>query len=168
MAVDERILDILRYAYMQEAKAAIFYEQLAERTPLPSVVKKLMDLARTEQHHQRCVEQWYSLATGKKLMCTLTGGELEGKSTFDESPMTVSEVLHMAIQAEKRAEAQYRSWSKTAETEEQRDILELMADQERDHVMVLTEERVGIEEAIQSLAGVTVPWDETDFLPEQV
>ena len=41
MAIDERLLDVLRFAYLQEVKAAVFYEQLAARTPEPLVSEKL-------------------------------------------------------------------------------------------------------------------------------
>ena len=158
MTLDENILDILRYAYMQEVRAAIFYERLAERTPLAHVSRKLAELAETEKHHQRCVAQWYEQAAGKKPMCTLSGGRIEGSGAFDASPVSLEEVMTMAIQAEKRAEGFYRKWAERAKTEQERDLLELMADQERDHVIVLTEERVAQAEPMLSLAGIVMPW----------
>ena len=162
MAIDERLLDVLRFAYLQEVKAAVFYEQLAARTPEPLVSEKLTGLARTEQHHQKCVEQWYRLATGRRLVGTIEGGELEGSAEFDKTPVSLDDVLDIAIRAEKQAEQFYRRWAAKAKTEEERDLLDLMATQERDHVMVLTEERVAAREAELCLAGVVNPLDETD------
>ncbi len=157
MSVSENILDILRRAYMQEVRAAIFYTELAGRTPIPHVSEKLLGMAHTEERHQKCVEQWYRLATGKKLLCTVSGGDLEGGARFDEAPLSIDKVMQMAIQAEKAAEGFYRRWAGRAQTEEERDLLELMADQEREHVMVLTEERVAMHDAQVSLAGVPRP-----------
>ena len=157
MASDERILDILRYAYMQEVKAAIFYEELAQRALPADVSEKLMALARAEQRHQKCCEQWHKLVTGKKLVVTLSGGALEGSAVFDQSPVSLEEVMDTAIQAERQAEGFYRRWSQRAKTDEERDLLELMADQEREHVMVLTEERVAMHDAEVLLAGVVKP-----------
>lgn len=161
MPVSESILNILRRAYMQEVRAAIFYAELAERTLIPHVSERLRNMARTEEHHQKCVEQWYRLATGKKLLCTVSGGDLEGGALFDEAPLSVDTVMHMAIQAEKAAEGFYRRWAGRAKTEEERDLLELMADQEREHVMALTEERVAMHDAQVSMAGVPMPAGET-------
>ncbi len=160
MPINENILNILRRAYLQEVRAAIFYEKLAERSPLPHVAEKLRKMAETERHHQKCVQQWYRLATGKKLMCAVSEGQLEGGARCDDAPLSLEEVLDIALQAEKAAEKFYRTWSERAQSEEERDLLELMADQEREHVMLLTEEKVALHDAEVSMEGLPDLLDE--------
>jgi len=160
MAPNQKIINILRYAYLQEVKATLFYERLAERAMLESAARKLRELTKTEQHHQELVGQWYETVTGKKLMMSVSSGYPEGGGcALLTDPMSLEEVLDLAIHFEKKAETFYRHWQARAKTEEEQDLLELLADEERDHVLVLTQEKVAIADQVIPVLDIQIPWD---------
>lgn len=160
MAPNQKIVNILRYAYLQEVKAALFYERLAERAMLESAARKLRELTKTEQHHQELVGQWYETVTGKKLMMSVSNGHPEGGAcALLTDPMSLEEVMDLAIHSEKKAETFYRHWQARAKTEEEQDLLELLADEERDHVLVLTQEKVAMADQVIPVLNIQVPWD---------
>ena len=160
MAPNQKIINILRYAYLQEVKGALFYERLAERAVLESAARKLQELRKTEQHHQELVGEWYQTVTGKQLMLSVSNGRPEGGgSAMLSDPMSLEEVLDLAIRFEKKAEEFYRHWQARATTEEEQDLLELLADEERDHVLVLTQEKVAMADQVIPVLDIQVPWD---------
>lgn len=161
MNPNEKVLDVLRYAYLQEVKAELFYSRLADRAARASVARKLRELARTEKHHQQLVAQWYESATGKVLVLGVSGAAPEGGLRPLREPMTLDEVMDMAVESERRAEVFYRRWREKAKTEEERDILELMADEEQAHALVLSQDKAAMAEQLIAVYDMQFPWDES-------
>lgn len=162
MQSNTKIEDILRYAYVQEVKAERFYRHLALQSLGEQAAAKLEQLANTEKHHQELVGDWYELVTGKRPVAVLADPEPEGHASPPSGPLSLDAVMRMAIVCERRAEAFYRLWQARAESEEEKDLLELLAEEEADHALVLSQDKALMASTVVPSPVATLPWENAD------
>jgi len=162
MQSNTKIEDILRYAYVQEVKAEQFYRHLAGQSLGEEAAAKLEQLANTEKHHQKLVGDWYELVTGKRPVAVVADPEPEGHVSPPSGPLSLDAVMRTAMACERRAEAFYQRWQARAESEEEKDLLELLAEEEAGHALVLGQDKALMAGTVTPSLVAVLPWENAD------
>ena len=143
---DLDIYDLLNDALNSEIKAKEFYEDASEKAQSQAGKKFFKEMADFEQNHYTRV---------KKVIESLDQGiKIEGQETQSDSPSVRSEVegefepnkdeivnvINLAIEAEKNAQERYRTIAGLLTSEEEINIFNDLANEERNHQKMLEDQ----------------------------
>lgn len=143
---DLNINDLLKDALNSEIKAKEFYENASEKAQSQAGKKFFKEMADFEQNHYTRV---------KKVIESLDQGiKIEGQETQSDSPSVRSEVegefepnkdeivnvINLAIEAEKNAQERYRTIAGLLTSEEEINIFNDLANEERNHQKMLEDQ----------------------------
>lgn len=145
------ILEAIDRAIEAETKASAFYADAAGRTKDPGGAAMFRELSEFEAHHrERLTALKGSLQTdgtwivyeGRDLSKTPTG-EAAGRPAVGDSTDAL-EALQLAIGAEEKAQAEYRTLAEAAANEAGRAMFRRLADEEGMHRKLLDEQYLAL------------------------
>jgi rubrerythrin len=144
----EKGKELLKQAVKSEIDGQRFYNFLADKTTNPDAKRKLTNLAGDEVRHEKALKDMYLKIYGEELTDIPKKG-VGVLSKFFEHPeghekMNERQYIDMAIEAELAATNYYKEQSKTAPTEEFRQIYDSMAAEEYRHFELLQAEKDAI------------------------
>ena len=143
---DLNINDLLNDALNSEIKAKEFYEGASEKAQSQAGKKFFKEMADFEQNHYNRVKKVIdSIDQGIKIESneTQTGSpsvrsEVEGE--FEPNKDEIVNVINLAIEAEKNAQERYRTIAGLLTSEEEKNIFNDLADEERNHQRMLEDQ----------------------------
>jgi len=150
------VLRVLEFALEQEAKACEFYAALARQVKDRPLKNKLESLSEFERGHERVVAGLYKDAGGAEPPIPAVKKRATDRALRKKA--SVSDVLGMAIEAERLAQAFYVRAARKCQTEAQRAVLERLAEEEKQHEELLASERNLLEERSLWFTRDEVPW----------
>jgi rubrerythrin len=142
----ENIDELLNEAMNAEKQAKEFYLYASEQAQ-SNVGKKLFkELAEFEQnHYDRVMNIIESRNSGETIKCSVScqdipeiKSEIEGEVEPNKDEVVM--VINLAIKAEKNAQARYQKIADMLEDEEQKEIFNNLAQDERNHQRILEDE----------------------------
>ena len=136
------LVDVFEYAMKMETDGKKFYEQQAAKAQLPQLKSILLELASDEQKHYnifkamkdgRSVE--YKEAERTTIVASIKNvfEELQAQNQSFRFPADVATAWREAREIEKKSEDFYRQKAGQMKTEQQRHILNRIADEEQKH-----------------------------------
>ena len=125
-------------AIKHEIEGRAFYLALARKVKNPLVRRKILGLADDEQEHRETLSRLFWAQTGTEV------GDLSDYEVNVHLPdvenMTLSELLLLAMDTEKKAAATYVEMAETAGDEKSAAFLEYLAEMEEGHYEALAAE----------------------------
>jgi len=156
--------EALELAIEREIKAKFMYRTIAKYSKVPHLVKKLEFLAEEEQSHRDNLEDLYKKIVGKKkdfdAMVKFPDESKAGKLAELSTP----ELLKIAIDKEKEANAYYVTLALNSEDKAMKDIFNYLAEEEVTHRRMLEielklyEGEKPLSRPVESIPGVYREW----------
>jgi rubrerythrin len=135
--------DIFDFAMQMESDAADYYRDLATKCEDQGLANILNRLAAAELEHEKVLAAMKAATPVDDAQTDFLSdvknifSEMKGKETEYDFDLSTVDLYRKAQEHEKRSEELYRQKAREAETDAQRQILERIADEEREHYVVL-------------------------------
>ena len=145
---DERTIEILKQAILLEKRGRAFYLNAFENARDPDVKRIFQIMADEEEDHVKFLAQQYKTYQSQGKFDPAVALENDGKTVADEvlssnikdkisAASFEAAAIASAIDMENRAIAAYSERAENAETEDERQFYEWLADWERGHHKIL-------------------------------
>ena len=112
--LETTVEQVLREAIQSEVETRVFYQQLAERTSMPEVRKRMLDLADSELVHRAKLERKYRETIGKDPPPPQPAAVTLAP---DLRNLDMSRALKVALERERDSESHYRFMAERAPAE---------------------------------------------------